>query len=171
MSQLPRAPQGYPVAWDGKTLYLGKLSADVKKAFAAWVKPRALAEMKAVLDGAEYSQFRQEVAGGGIFWSATPSMAVAAELNRLEGQVYLNRLLFGEHVKDWTDDELRAMLAAKDADPDSDYRVAFDLVWEEQDPKAPRPSSGSEGRTGTPTSSATSPSSTPSASPETTPAA
>jgi hypothetical protein len=186
-------PKGYPVEWEGKTLYMGPLSADVKRAFADWVKPRALAAARRLLDGAEYLQFRQEVIGiedegndaagspgSSIYWTATPAMAVATALQSKAGQTYLNRLLYGKYVEDWPDADLWAFLKAKDrrppteADPDpvqSDHAVAFDLVWAEQDPKVPRPSGGTGGRAGTTDSWPTSPPSTPSASPAPMPAA
>lgn len=150
---------------------LGELSADRKKAFAKWVAVQSLKEMKDILEPNEYIQFRQEVAGGGIFWTATPSMAVAIALARQDGSIYLNRLLFGDSVKDWTDDEMWTMLKAKDDDATSDYRVAFDMVWETQDPKAPKPSAGSVAPTATTVSSDSSPKTIHSDSPTIMPAA
>lgn len=179
-------PTGYPVEWEGKTLYMGPLTADVKRAFADWVKPRALAAAKKILDGVEYMQFRQEVIGGGddeasgIFWTATPSMGVAQALKSKAGQTYLNRLLYGKYVEDWSDEKLWTFLKTKDkklpteTDPEpvqTDHAMAFDLVWEEQDPKVPWPSDGSGGRAATTGSSPTLPPSTPSDSPALMPAA
>lgn len=138
----------YLIEWQGKTLRMGELTANVKKAFATWVKPRYIAAAKALADTpgltedekkaaiAEYMLARQEVFGGGIYWTTTPHYAVATAFNTPEGNIYLHRLLFGDQVKDWTDGQILELIEAKDKDETSDYRVAWDLIWDTQDPKA-----------------------------------
>jgi hypothetical protein len=138
---------GYPVKWKEETLLMGELTKAVKDAFVKWVKPRVLKEASETLKPNEYVAFRQEVMAGGVFWSAVPSMAVAVAMAQEEGSIYLNRLLFGKQVEHWTDAELWEMLQAKDEDEKSDYRIAFDLIWENSDPKAKRLSNTLEGQT------------------------
>jgi hypothetical protein len=145
------SPTGYPVKWKDKILHLGELTADVKAAFAQWCKPKALAELRDVLDPTEYLHFREQVAGGcvnwkkkkerdpvtgGIAWTTTPSAVVAQLLNDPDGELYYNRLLFGDAVKDWSDEQLQELIEAKLADPKSDYSLAMNLIWETADPKA-----------------------------------
>ncbi len=166
------SPTSYPVKWKGKTLYLGELTADVKMAFAQWCKPKALAEMRDVLEPTEYLHFREQVAGGSISWKKTkardpetgaikwttvPSAVVAQLLNDPDGEVYYNRLLFGASVKDWSDDDLRELIEDKLADPTSDYSIAMNLIWETADPKAMSGSQPSPAPTDTGDSSANSP--------------
>ena len=151
---------GYAVQWqdpEGRlvTLRMGELTAGVKEAFVRWLKPRLLADAFGWMTAAEYRAFRQEVTAGGVYWTTHPSAAVATALSTQEGSVQLNRLLFGEAVADWSDEFLWAMLKAKDANPESDYRVAFDLVWDAADPKAPAPAGAS------PTTSSPTPTTTP----------
>ena len=150
---------GYPVAWRGETLYMGSLTKAVKDAFVKWAKPAILTEARETLSMAEYMEFRQEVLAanlkrkddkdhapnGGIYWSANPSMAIATALATDAGAIQFNRLLFGDQVKDWPDDKLWEMLQEKDADPNSDWRLAIDLIWEESDPKVQKPSDTSGG--------------------------
>lgn len=126
----------YPVEWQGKTLKLHDLSAEMKAEYAIWVEPRALMRMKRSLETKEYLNFRQEVAGGAICWNTTASMAVGAELNTPDGEIKFNRLLFCGTDSHLNDDQLREMIETKLADPTSDYSVAMDLLWEKADPKA-----------------------------------
>jgi hypothetical protein len=152
----PIAPGLGPVKdKDGRpiVLGLGPLTAGVKEAFVKWVKPRLLADAYEWMTTGEYKAFRQEIAAGGVFWTESPCAAVAEAIGRKEGSVYLNRLLFGDGVKGWSDDQLWALLRAKDKDAAGDYRVAFDLVWDGADPKAQAPTGATQtSSSGTPTS-------------------
>jgi len=162
-------PQSFPVQWKDKTLYLGELSADVKQTFAQYVKPRALAEMRGLADSpgmtkeqrqsaiTEYLQYRAQVAGGYIKWTTDPCTEVAIQLADPAGELYYNRLLFGESLNGMQDDELRELIDAKLADPTSDYAVAMDLIWETANPKVKRGLPLSQAPKGTGNSSTGSP--------------
>ncbi len=147
-------PDRYPVAWQDKdgnpiTLGLGPLSAGVTKAFCNWCKPRMWADAMEWMDGAGLKAFRQELTAGGVYWDESgPCSGVAQLLGTKDGSLYLNRLLFGDDVKGWSDAQLWAFLRAKDRkkptqeDPSpvqSDYAIAFDLVWDAAHPKVRAP--------------------------------
>lgn len=153
---------GHPIEWKGKTLTMSPLTADIKATFAKWVEPRYIRHAREMCNApgldeqgkkealAEYQLARQEVFGGGIAWTTTPHFAVAIAFNTPEGELYLHRLLFGSQVSDWTDDQLREFLDAKDKDEASDYRVAWDIIWDTQDPKAKKGSEHSPAPVATP---------------------
>jgi len=140
---------GYPIEWRGQTLMLGELTIEVKEAFCNWLRPRLLKHAKRLMEPMEYLNYREsliaseassddddEEEGGILFWTTKPSMSVATAFSTRRGAIYLNRLLFGDGVKDWTDAQIWELIKAKDKDPDSDYRIAWDLIWDTQDPKA-----------------------------------
>ena len=143
--------KGYAVEWQGKTLRLGDLSADRQEAFCTWLKPRMLDDAAGWMTAGEYSAFRQELTSGAVYWDTLPCPAVATALRTKAGTLQLNRLLFGDDVKDWTDDALWQFLKAKD-DKTSDYSIAFDLVWDAAHPKAQAPTKAGTTSTSTPTS-------------------
>jgi hypothetical protein len=157
-------PDRFPVEWhdkDGKpiTLGLGQLTVAVIEAFRKWLKPQMLADAAGWMPPAEYRSYRQELtAPGGLPWAADgPCSGIAIAMGEKAGSIYLNRLLFGDDVKGWSDERLWDLLATKDKDPASDYRIAFDIVWMTAHPKAQAPAKGptnlSTNTSGTPASS------------------
>jgi hypothetical protein len=153
----------YPVEWNGKTLYLSDLTADLKEAFCQWLRPRyvfsayqqtkapGLTEEMRKHALAEHQAAQALVNSGGLYWNAETSMPVAYAIPSDDGFLYLNRLLLGDSakvrdpdgtVRDWTDDELRAFLTEKDPErpPNNaavtDYQAAMDAIWANELPKA-----------------------------------
>lgn len=149
------APEGYPVEWRGQTLYLSDLTRGVKKAFVKWAKAyltregiENLGDRPEVLNGYLASLY------GNVWWADGPmSDACHKLLSSADGGRQLNRLLFGDSVRHFSDDDLDELLDAKEADPASDYMVAMKIIKEEANPKVHSgPAPG--GRTGaTPTTS------------------
>lgn len=136
---------GYPVAWKGKQLALGRLTTEVKEAFVLWHEPRALKRAKRILEPVEYLNFRQEVVGGAIYWNTMACMSIAVEFTNPEGKIQLARLLFGQSIIETdphgkvttlSDAELGELIAEKEADPSSDYALAMEMIWETENPKA-----------------------------------
>lgn len=126
----------YQFTFGGVSYTLGKLTAGVKNAFVAWLKPRYLREAKELLDAAEYIVERQAVVAGSIFWTGTMSVHVATAVYSAEGERHLLRLLLGEQGAKIPDSTLEAMIAERDAEnTPSEFREAWNLVWEEAEPK------------------------------------
>lgn len=147
----------YPIPFEGACLQLSPLTAGIKQAFCRWLKPRLIAEARDTLPTAEYLAFRDGViAGSVVWWTTTPSVAVASSFNSPDGaaNLHLNRLMFGESLREpgqsayWSDGKLQAYLDANQQE-DSPYRLAFDLAWDSADPKALRPTPISAGPTDT----------------------
>lgn len=127
----------YPFTFEGKEYNLLALSASIKQAFVQWLKPRYLAEAKAILDPGEYIVERERVIAGSLFWSNSMSVAVAtAVYSGGDGERQLLRLLLGSSGNGLTDAVLDAMLAAKEDDA-SPLAIAWGLVLEESDAKKP----------------------------------
>jgi hypothetical protein len=190
-------PDKYPVEWQGRTVYLSGLTADVKATFAKWLAPRyvfaafvqtqapGLTDEMRKHAGMEHRAAQSLANTGGIYWAADPSMPVADALATPDGVRFLTRLLLGESarvrepdgsVREWTDAELDAFLKAKDPQrpdgetPVTDYQTAMDTIWANELPKAPTGSPPSPGPVVTTGSSPSSPPAT-SESPASTPAA
>lgn len=126
----------YQFTFDGVSYTIGKLTAGVKNSFVAWLKPRYLCEAKDLLEAAEYIVERQAVIAGSIFWTGTMSVHVATAVFSAEGERHLLRLLLGEHGVKLTDSTIEAMIAERDAENTrSEFREAWNLVWEEAEPK------------------------------------
>lgn len=154
-------PESFPFEWQGRTLYLSPLTADIKKQFCRWVEPRYIGRARklALAPGldeegqkealVEYQLARQEVFGGAITWTDAPCIAVAQEMSGPEGEAYLAKLLLGSQVQGWPDAELRRLVGSEP------YREAFDLARETADPNPTAPVTGpSAVKTGSTDSSA-----------------
>jgi hypothetical protein len=179
----------YEIPHEGGELLMHGLTAGIKEKFVRWLKPRYILSAVQALEDAEaenkaapgtFSEAdikrlqttvilaRQDANGGQLFWSAEPSAAVAAALATQAGAVKLARLMFPDSMAGWDDGKVWGYLTAVDGAGESHpYKVAFQLAWDDADPKAPRPADTSAGRTGTSGSTTTSAGPTSSASPPT----
>jgi hypothetical protein len=141
----------FEIPHGGQTLRMTPLTAGVKQAFVAWLRPRYILQAMAILEDGKAAgitgddlkklemnvvQARQEANAGGLFWSIDPSQAVASALMTEAGVVKLARLMFPVSMDGWTDAQIYAYLS--DQKEGSAYQVAFGLAWEDADPKANR---------------------------------
>lgn len=155
----------YPVKWrdaDGKEelLHLGDLSAGIKRAFVNRAKQHILMDAEGWMPAAHLVALRTELAAGSEYWTEDScTSGVAIFLGSKEGDLALNRLLFGESAKAKTDAELDQLIQEKCKDEASDYRQAMKLIRSEADPKA---SGGGPAKTAT-TASTTNSAATPGA--------
>ncbi len=128
--------ESYPIEWKGKTYQIGELTAGIRQTFVKWLKPRLLKEALEFLPTAEYLGFRQEVLSGAIFWTSSPSIAVATAFNSEEGATKLTRLLLNVTEAELSDADLWELIQEKNADESSDLSLAMAMIWENADPKA-----------------------------------
>lgn len=144
----------YQFDWKGQDYTLAPVTAKLKQAFVAWLKPRYLREAKELLDTGEYMLERERVIAGSIYWTNNMSIAVATAIYSADGERQLLRLMLGDAGKGLNDDDLDELRVAKDeydqavreadaqglARPDPfGFALAFDLVMSESDAKKAKP--------------------------------
>jgi hypothetical protein len=138
--------EGYPVEWRGRTLHLSDLTEKAKQQFCAVVYRTMLGVARSLMDAPNYIRFERSLTAQPPQWTTEADDCVAAALDvagphRAHYHRELNRILFGEPEMD--DAELDELIAAKEADPTSDYCLAMKQVKEAENPKAPRGGRGS----------------------------
>lgn len=152
----------YPVEWNGRTFKLHDVTAGDKATFCKWAirwngmqQIQTWGDMPAILNPllADIPAL--------VFWGDRgPSALVAKTLTHPEGDLQLNKILFGDSIQGMSDTDLRAMINAKadeqtranekaaDAGvkppfpPVNDYFYAMQQIREESDPKAKTPGTG-----------------------------
>ena len=128
--------EGHAVSWRGQTLYLSDRTDKVKQGFVAFAVNRTLDNARAVLRADHYYAFERRLLGHLPEWTTVPDGVVVSALAEPDAMLQLVRLHLGATPEELPDDEIKALIAAKEPDPDSDYSRALRLVAENADPKA-----------------------------------
>jgi hypothetical protein len=138
---------GYPVEWRGQTLYLSDRSDKVKAAFCRHVANRMLDNARETMPAVRYYSFERSVMSHLPEWTTIPDPEVVTGLAEKDAGAVLLRLHLDATRDEITDEELQALIDAKQHDPHSDYSRAMRLINGQADPKAEGASSGSQAPT------------------------
>jgi hypothetical protein len=138
---------GYPVEWRGQALYLSDRTDKVKQRFCKWAALRTLDNARETMPGVRYYSFERAMMAHLPQWTTLPDPEVAAAFAEPDAGLQLLRLHLDATPDELPDEELKAFLAAKEADPDSDYMRALRLIEAQENPKAPGACSGSQAPT------------------------
>ncbi len=129
----------YPVTWRDREYHLSDLTIGIKRAYCKWLGRRMLDNARDMMNSAEFVEYRDSIISSPPQWVGDPPLAVYTSFQGgidSPGYRQLTKLLLGPDAKDLTDDDLTAFLTEKEADENSDYRLAIRQITEARDPKA-----------------------------------
>lgn len=126
---------GHAVEWRGQTLYLSDRTDKVKQGYCRWVANRLLDNARKTLRADRYYSFERSVLAHLPQWTTIPDPEVVTSFAEPDANLQIVRLHLDATIEELPDEELRAFLEAKEADPDSDYMRALKLIEAQADPK------------------------------------
>lgn len=129
----------YPIQWKELTLHFGQITVKAKMEFCAWLKLYLTTDIIRNLPvGDAQANALRHIAAEPPFWNDGEAHAdVVKSIESRDGAIKLHRLLMDDKDnKLISDDELFAMIRAKQRDAKSDYMIAMPLIRGDSDPKA-----------------------------------
>lgn len=133
---------GYPVKWEGKTLFLSDLTVGVKDDFCSAVMDRMVVNIRRRLPFNKWSSAEKTVYIDPPEWTTQATPEVAKASGEDWGKIKLVRLLLGADDDEMDDAEIERLGKTKMKDPTSDYAVAMNRIWGNSDPKAEKGETG-----------------------------